>query len=388
VKKTADVIVVGLGVDGASAAYQIAKRGADVIGIEQHWPAHDRGSSHGESRITRFACGEGSIYAPLSFRSRRVWEDLEELFNIRRELYRPTGGLMIGLNEKNGTFHGKKDFVGDSVKWAKRYNVRHRIHSWNDIRSVFPLIHARMDEYGYFEPDAGVLFPEKCVRALHLASQAAGAKLYFGTRVMDIREEEGRVIVTTDEGEFSAAKCIIAAGAFVKCFVPEIHRKIFKIVRQIMFWYKPKRHPKRFIADRFPVFIWERLGFYGIPDLGNGLVKVALGERFVETDPAHVNRDVSEEEYQEMEQVLRMSIPDLLGQRVKAATCMYTQTPDKDFVIDHHPDMENVLIVSACSGHGFKHAPAVGDIAARIVLGEDGEFNLEKFSFDRFKEIQ
>lgn len=379
--------MIGLGAHGSAALYQLAKRGVDVIGVDQFPQAHVHGSSHGESRITRLAIGEGAVYTPFALRSHEIWQELEKLLRLKDKLYLKTGGLMIGVSGGASTFHGKNDFVGTTIRAAKQYSIRHRILSVEDIRSEFPLFRVADDEIGYYEYDAGVLFPERCVQANHDAANHFGAIRRIGTQALGLRQKGDSVVLSTLEGEITAGQCIISAGAWIHRFLPEAYRRHFRILRQVLYWFLPRAYQEQFRIGRFPIYIWEREGIYGFPDLGSGFVKVAHGDQGRETDPADVERNVSPEELHAMERVLERTIPSLPGLAIEAVTCLYTQTPDGDFVIDWHPEMENVLILSPCSGHGFKHSAAVGELAAKLVLKESHGYDLTSFSLSRFERI-
>lgn len=383
-KQNADIVVLGLGAHGSAALYQLAKRGVDVIGVDQFPPAHVYGSSHGESRITRLAIGEGAIYTPFALRSHEIWPELEELLCLKEKLYLKTGGLMIGVSGGVSAFHGKKDFVGTTIRAAEQYGIRHRLLSAENIRMEFPLFRVADNEIGYYEYDAGVLFPERCVQANHDVADYFGAIRFTDVQTFGLQQKGDVVVLSTSEGEIATKQCIVAVGSWVHMFLPEAYRKHFRILRQVLYWFLPKTDEEKFRIGRFPVYIWEREGIYGFPDLGSGLVKVAPGDQGVETDPAHVERDVSAKEFLEMETVLKRTIPSLPGSVAKAVTCLYTQTTDGDFVIDWHPEMENVLILSPCSGHGFKHSAAVGELAAKLVLKESHGYDLTGFSLSRF----
>ncbi len=379
---TTDVIVIGLGAHGSAAVCQLALRGVHVVGIDQFAPRHTFGSSHGASRITRLAIGEGSAYTPFAMRSHEIWRELEALLDHKFELYRPTGGLIIGDTESNRTFHGKKGFVATTIKVAQQFGIAHRILTADRIRKEFPLFRVADDEIGYYENDAGVLFAEQCLSAHWHMAQREGAWLQFGTKVENISTSGREVVVSTSRDEFRAPECIIASGAWVRDFLPDPQKKHFSVTRQLVFWFRPGGD-----FTKLPVYIWERPGIYGFPESVDGMVKVAIDDRTTETTADTVDRRVSLAEYQEMEARLKDTAPALLGERVKAATCKYTQTPDRDFVIDRHPEMENVLIVSACSGHGFKHSAAIGELAAKLVLDEPHSYDLSAFKLSRFDTV-
>ncbi len=389
-KKTADVIIVGSsGAHGSAALYQAALMGGGVIGIDQHPPGHRHGSSHGQSRITRLATAEGTEFTWLARRSLDNWKALEEKLDLHRKLYLPNGALMIGQQKNTTSFHGKQDFVKRTVRVATKNDVPHLIYSADDLREKYPLFKVQDDEYAYFEPTGGVLFPEACIAANHRAAVEYGATIYTDTTVNEIEDANGTVIVRTSAGDMHAKKCIVAVGPYIHNFLPRKYHKYFNVTRQVMFWFKPNSSEFMFRPEHFPVFIWERHGIYGFPDLGTGMMKVASGDKGFEVPMKSARQPdpfLLKGEMENMHRTLLDCIPAAAGSSWTYDTCLYTNTPDDGFVIDRHPDMYNVTLVSACSGHAFKHSAAIGEIAARIALNNWGnddpdlsEFNLTRF---------
>lgn len=382
-QKTADIAVVGLGAHGTAALYQAAKRGARVIGFERKWPAHEGGSSHGESRITRLATGEGHDYYHFAKRSLQIWRELEETCELKTPLYLRTGGLVIGQENDQSLFHGRSDFVSNTIDVAQLHGIEHEIMGAHDIRERFPEFNVRDGEFGYYEKTAGIVFPDKCIAMQSLEARRLGATEYCGADVYRIRQKNGDVQLTTSHGTFSVGQCIVAAGAWVKNFLPAEYHRYFKVHRQLLYWFDAARQTQ-FDPSNFPVFIWGRHQIYGFPSLG-GLVKIGTGVHGEESNPDHVNRIVWAEEREAMKQTVIQALPSLSSKIMRSMTCLYTVTPDNDFVIDRHPEMDRVLIVSACSGHGFKHSAAVGEYAARIVSNEPMH-ELNRFALSRFSQ--
>lgn len=379
-----DLIVIGLGAAGSATIYQAAKRGIKVLGIEQFNTCHPFGSSHGESRITRLAIGEGENYTPLAIRSHEIWRELEARFGIGGELLLQTGGLVIGNTTGGASFHGNADFLGTTIKAARLHNIRHMRLTASEIRKRFPPLQVTDGEEAYYEHEAGILFPEKCVRANLLAAHKLGAHITSNCKVLDIDFDNVGITLETSMGFVSAEKIVVTAGAWVSSFLPESHKKYFKPTRQTVHLFNSVVKNEMFTAGQFPVFIWINNGMYGFPDFGNGTVKIAEGNYASECDPSNVDRRISSLEITEINKKISRLIPALHGGYVGGMTCMYTVTPDEGFVLDYHPESKNVLIVSACSGHGFKHSAAVGELATQIILGEPHSHNLTSFSFERF----
>jgi sarcosine oxidase len=385
-----DAIVVGLGAMGSAAVYQLAKRGAKVLGIDRFRPPHDLGSSHGETRITRQAIGEGEEYVPLAVRSYEIWREIEAETGLNTgALLTVTGGLIIASGSGTGSLHGSGNFIGQTIACAQKFGIRHTLLNADDIRQNFPQFNLMGDETGYFENEAGFLRPENCVQAQLELAQKYGAEIHFDERVLSCAENE----VVTEKGKYSGGTSIISAGPWVNEFVGEEFRKLFKIHRQVLYWFELKEHAENYLLGNFPIFIWQFrrraddfiYGFPGTSGLAGGL-KLATEQHVQTADPDTADNWVSEEETEKMyREYVAPHLPGLGRRCVKAAACLYTVTPDNGFIIDRHPRNENTLIASPCSGHGFKHSAAVGEILAELAIDGKTKFDIGKFSFDRFR---
>ena len=385
----ADIVVVGLGAVGSAALYQSAKLGARVAGIDRFSPPHDQGSSHGETRITRQAIGEGREFVPLVLRSNAIWEELEAATG--RSLMTRNGGLVLATSGLIGSHHGSSSFLKDTIDAANEFGIAHERLSADDIRHRFPQFHLTANEEGYFEPGAGFLRPEACVETQIEQARRLGAQVFTAETVLGISPAHGSVTVKTDKREFAAAKVILTAGPWIAQFLPTELRQHFRVYRQTLCWFDLARNPERFLPEHFPVFIWiTGTGvddmLYGFPaiDGPSGGLKVAT-ERYEDTvEPDNVPRDVSEDSVREMyENYIATRFPDVGNKCLRTATCLYTVTPDAKFVIDYTDASRNVLFASACSGHGFKHSPAVGEALAQLALGLPAAADLSAFALER-----
>jgi sarcosine oxidase len=383
----ADVIVIGLGAFGSATAYQLAKAGARVIGIDQFTPPHDRGSSHGATRITRLAVGEGDVYVPLVRRSNEIWQELEAASGS--QLYLRTGGLIMGPQDGNVRHHGKPDFVRRTVEAAVRYGIPHELLDASEVRARFPQFMTRGDELAYFEPDSGVLKPELCVQTQLKQAAALGATLRYGEAVTSMSSTAGGVTVKTVNGTCSAAKVIVTAGPWVPGMVGGRFATHLRVMRQVLYWYETKE-PALYASPSCPVFIWmhgsgDEDYMYGFPmvDSHPG-VKVATEQYQVTTDPDETDRQVSDVEKQRMFELnVSGRLRSVTSRCVHAASCLYTVSTDSGFIVDAHPEVEHVTVVSACSGHGFKHSAALGEHLARQATSQATE-GLAPFSLARF----
>jgi sarcosine oxidase len=386
-----DLIVVGLGAAGAATAYQAAKRGANVLGIDQYSPPHALGSSHGETRITRVAIGEGEQYVPLVRRSHQIWRDIEALTGD--ELLVVTGGLIISSPARKATTH-VPNFFEKTLAAARRFSIEHELLDAAEVRATFPQFNVSDNEVGYYEPGAGYLRPEACIGAqLTLAAQH-GASLRRNERVLDLVEEGGLVRVRTDAAEYSARKLVVAAGAWLPEFLSADLARHFSVTRQVLYWFEVEAPIRDYEAPAFPVWIWELQDashvIYGFPavDGAAGGIKIATEQYAATTTPAGVSREVTAEEKDAMYRDLVLPNLPWVGSRcIKALPCLYTATPDFHFVVDRHPRFEHVILASPCSGHGFKHSAAVGEAVAELALygrstADLGPFALARFSKD------
>ena len=246
-----DVIVIGLGATGSAAAYQLAKRGRRVLGLDRHAPPHEFGSSHGDTRITRRAIGEGAHYSPLAMRSHEIW----------RELERETGAALLdacGLLVLSGSgataFTHVPGFFANTIAAAERFGIAHEMLDAAAIRARFPAFGVRDDERAYFEPDAGFLRPEACVRANLQIAQRGGAALHMSETARSFAAAPGDVTVTTDRATYHAGTLILAAGPWLPGLVDASLARYFSIHRQALFWFDVDGPIARFERGRFPAF--------------------------------------------------------------------------------------------------------------------------------------
>ena len=386
-ERVADVVVVGLGVAGSAVLRHLARQGASAIGIDRLHPPHDRGSSHGATRITRLAIGEGHEYVPLVQRSHALWRELEA--ETGAALMQTTGGLVLATPESDsGHFHGRPGFFERTVDAAERFGIAHEKLDAAEIAQRWPALQPRGDERGYFEPAAGFLRPEACVQAQLDAAVRDGATLRLDEAVHRIDVSAGRPVVVTDRGTIPAGHVVVAAGAWLPTLLPARDAAPFKVRRQVLHWFRTDS-PALYAPDRMPVFIWMHgargEAFYGMPmaDAHAG-VKIATEQTLATTSADAVERAVTAAEIAAMfETHVRGRLRGLRPTTVHDATCLYTSLPEGRFVVDRHPTLDGVTVVSACSGHGFKHAPAIGEAVADTLLGRPPRVDLAPFAWAR-----
>jgi sarcosine oxidase len=383
-----DVIVVGLGAMGAAALYQLAKDGAKAVGIDRYVPPHVQGSSHGDTRVTRLAVGEGPAYIPLVRRSHLIWRELEA--QSGEDLFEQCGVLVMTSSGAPTLHHGVADFTARTTELARQHGIAHEVLTASQIRMRFPQFGPiRDDAIGYFEPEGGFVRPERCIAAQLNAARELGAVLVTDATVRSIRSEGATVRIKAGERAFVADKVIVCAGMWSASLLGEPFSTLLKVCRQKLFWFKLEA-PSIFPEDS-PSFILthgpsETDACYGFPPIpGEGSMKIATEQYSGLHSLDALDRNVSEAEAEEMfrSHVLGQ-IAGVTSDLVKASVCAYTVTPDHNFIIDEHPTLANVTVVSACSGHGFKHSAAIGEAVAQRCLRGQSQIDLSAFSLRRF----
>ncbi len=311
---TTDVIVLGLGAMGSAAVYQLARRGVRVVGIEQYTPAHDRGSSHGRSRIIREAYFEHPDYVPLIQRAYELWRGLEQEAGVR--LLVMTGGLMIG--PPDGVL------VQGSLTSARTHHLPYELIGAADIQARFPPFRVESPTVAVQEPNAGVLFPEACVRAHLTGASNAGATLRFEEAVQRWTVRGDQVEVATSKSTYTAQRLIVTAGPWAPLMLKELGLPL-QVERNVMYWFQPRGTADPFSPERFPIYIYEytkNAFFYGFPAFSDGSVKVAHHHSGESCTPDTIRRRVTLDEVARMRSLLAALLPDATGDLVQTATCM------------------------------------------------------------------
>lgn len=352
-----DCAVVGLGAMGSATLWRLAARGARVVGVDRWAPPHDRGSSHGESRIIRTAYHEDPAYVPLVQRSFELWRELEASTGI--SLLRMTGIAVIGAPES--------EVVAGALLSARTHGLPHSVLDAATASQRFPYHRIDAGEVAVYEPGGGVLDAEGGVAAMLRRAGELGASIATGCAVRRVEVRDGVVrLVLHDGGVLQAARAVVCAGPWLGSLVPDLPVPLW-VERQVSAWF-PVSHGT-FPRDAFPVFIRQlpsgRL-VYGLPGRDGASVKLAVHHEGARVDPDAVPREVTAADLAPLVELVALHMRGLQPQPVRAITCMYTNTPDGNFVVQPLPDSPQVIVVSACSGHGYKFAPAIGDAAANL----------------------
>lgn len=372
---TFDAVVVGLGASGSAALYQLARRGQQVLGIEQFSPGHDRGSSHGHTRIIRFGYFEHPSYVPLARLAHGMWREIEKA--ARRPLLTTTGILEIGRPDSG--------LVAGTLASSRQHDLPHEVLDAERLMRRYPAFRLPQDFIGVLQPDAGVLEVEPAIHAQLELAKAHGAQIRSNSRVTTIEPRGSGVRIVTAEGDvFDAASAIVAAGPWLAKLLPD-SRLPLRVTRQAVLWVTPE-DPEIFAPGRFPIFMIESANgiHYGFPLHGDDGLKIAKHHHVEQAaDPDDHARIVSEEDENIIRETIREFLPAADAPRKTASTCLYTMTPDGDFIIDRLPGSPQIIIASPCSGHGFKFAPAIGAILADLTRGETSH-DISRFALRRF----
>jgi sarcosine oxidase len=372
-----DVVVCGLGAMGTAAAQHLARRGKRVLGIERYAPGHDRGSSHGRTRIIRLGYFEHPSYVPLLRHAYGLWRDLERAAG--RELLHVTGIAEIG--PPSGVL------VKGTLASARIHDLPHEVIPAPELMRRFPAFRVPPDYVAVLQPDGGMLEAEGAVAAQLALATAAGAHIRNGERVRALEPHPNYVRIVTDRGNIDAGAAIVTVGPWLPSFLPALGAPL-RVTREVMTWFAPA-DAQPFSPGRTPVFIIEsRHGMhYGIPpraDLHAG-IKIAKHHHRNETvDPDAYDRTVSADDESLIRAALAEHIPAANGRVLAAKTCLYTMTPDGDFLIDRLPGAANIIVASPCSGHGFKFAPVIGEIVADLATTGATPHDIAGFSLRRF----
>ena len=365
-----DVAVIGAGVFGAWSAYFLQKSGARVVLLDAYGPANSRASSGGESRIIRMGYGSDEIYTRWSLRALPLWK---ELFaeSRRPELFHKTGVLWIAPQNYQ--------YALDSLATLQKNNIPCEKLSLDDLRRRYPQISFDDDAWGILEPDSGVLMARRAVQAVVNRATAIGAD-YRSVAVANPSAQRKLDALTTTKGEkISAASFVFACGSWLPKIFPEVLGSRLFVTRQEILFFGVPAGDKAFTHPAMPTWLYLRDEFYGMPDIESRGFKVADDHHGPRVDPDTQSRIASPEAAEAARQFVARRFPALKNAPiVETRVCQYENTSNGDFLIDRHPQLENVWLVGGGSGHGFKHGPSVGEyVASQVMQTADARANLE-----------
>jgi sarcosine oxidase len=372
-----DVIVVGTGGVGSAAVYHLAQRGLRVLGVDRFSPPHDRGSSHGQTRIIRQAYFEHPDYVPLAIESYSLWAALE--LATGRKLYHETGLVEVG--PPDGVV------VPGVLRAAEEHGLCVHEMSGADIVRRWPGLAVSGDLTGVFEPRAGFLLVEDCIAAHLEAARSLGAVVQTDSPIEHWTSDGGGVSIETAAERHTADSLIITAGAWAGRVLTDLEIDL-TVRRKALLWYATTNAATYSSDNSFPAYLFEPpYGiFYGFPQIDARGVKVAEHSGgSVVADPLNVNRDVLSTDRAPVEQFLADHFPCVTHNLTDSTICMYTMSPDEHFILDRHPQHENVHFAAGLSGHGFKFTPVLGKALADLASEGQTGLPVEFLRLGRFR---
>ena len=372
-----DAIVVGAGAMGSAAAYYLARRGKRVLCLERFGIPHSMGSSHGHTRIIRLAYYEHPSYVMLLRRAYELWREIQE--TAREQLLHITGSIDAGPAD-SWVFKG-------SWESCKLHDLPHEVVTGAELRRRHPGYHLPPEHLALIQPEGGFLIPERCIVSYVVAAQELGAEFHAREKVLEWEPLDGGVRVRTEHDTYEADRLVVTAGAWNGGLV-DVLDGLAVPERQVLAWLQPTR-PEYFRLDAFPVFnlLVDEGRFYGFPVFGVPGFKFGKYHHLEENvDPDEVDREVHDYDERLLRQFAERYFPDGCGPTMDLQTCMFTNTEDNHFVIDVHPEYEQVSFASPCSGHGFKFASVVGEIMADLAEKGMTRHDISLFRLERLRQ--
>ncbi len=366
-----DVIVIGLGVVGSAAAYQLARSGVGVVGLEQFHPNHTFGSSHGESRIIRYAY-DTPLYIQWVREAYLAWAAMEQ--DSERRLLHITGGYDFG-NESIPTYAATRAAMSAE-------GVPFEVLTAEEVARRVPQFRPPPTMETLYQAETGVLIASECVHALAKMAARHGAALHYDTQVTRILPGADHVRVETTGGAFEAGSVIMAAGAWMSGLLRGLDLALpFQPTREQVVYFDTRAGYR---LGELPVFIGHDGFFYGLPDVRGSGMKVGVHCNHEDTDPDAVKRSGDPAYAERVAAFVRAYLPAVDTSVKEMRVCLYTMTPDSHFLLDRHPAYPNVILASPCSGHGFKFGILSGKVAAQLARGETPTLPIDALSVRRF----
>jgi N-methyl-L-tryptophan oxidase len=372
-----DVAIIGAGTMGMAAGAFLAKQKVKTLLIDAFDPPHNHGSHHGDTRLIRHAYGEGRQYVTLVKRAQQLWGDLEKESGYK--IFEKTGVLGLGPSDS--------PFLHETIEAAKKYELPLQVLNANEIKEKWPGISIPDNYIGCFEGESGLLYSEKAIQAYKELAIRNGAQLVTNTPVqqVDMNSEDAVKIVTADN-IFWAKKVIVTVGAWAAKLLPELKLPI-QPVRKVVGWfdtpegiYDSANFPSFYVDDKDKMF-------YGFPSLNGSGLKIGRTDGGQEIDPDQQTQNFGQYETDEgdLRHFLESYMPEANGTLKEGKTCLYTMSSDHDFIIDHHPENNNIIIACGFSGHGFKFGSVMGEVLSQLAVNGHSEFDISIFSLSRFR---
>jgi sarcosine oxidase len=367
-----DVVVVGIGGMGSAAVYHLARRGRRVLGLERFDVLHELGSSHGYTRIIRLAYFEHSDYVPLLRRAYELWRELET----------EAGEQLLHIT---GIIEGGERILEGVLRSCADHGLPHEVLTGDQVAARFPAFRLPAGMEVVHQADGGFVVPERCIVSHVEGALARGAEIRARERVLEWDATPSGVRIRTDRGTVEAERLVVTAGAWSDD-VARLPAGSVRAVRQVLAWFQPTR-PELFTPERMPVFnlILDDDHFYGFPSFVIPGVKLGRYERDGESgNPDGISREPRVDDETRLRELAGRYLPEGTGPTVALKTCLFELSPDEHFLIDRHPESENVVVGAGFSGHGFKFCSVVGEILADLVTGGSTKHDIDLFRLDRF----
>lgn len=368
-----ETIVVGAGGVGSAAMRELARRGQKVLGIDRFAPPHDRGSTHGETRIIRQAYFEHPDYVPLLWRTYDHWAELEKASGAK--LFTQCG--LVEAGPADG------EVVAGVLRAAEEHSLEVEQLTASELTNRWPALRLPDNLSAVFEPTAGYLLVDRCVETLLDDAKQHGAELLTNCEVTGWSASDKGVDVTTNRGKFTAGALVITAGAWAAQLLGELGVPL-TVVRKSLFWYSAAGVER---AAELPAFLYE-LDYgvpYGFPPVDGQRMKVAVHDGGVPVDdPLEEAHSIDAHELEVTQRFLAEYVAGAGREPLHTGTCLYTMTPDSHFVVDRHPEHANVVFAAGLSGHGYKFAPVLGEALADLVTTGETELPIEFLGLQRF----
>lgn len=363
---------------GAAAACELAGEGVSVTLIDQCALPNPRAASVDHSKVFRFAYPD-PFYIRLAMDSLKRWRALEEQAGTR--LLTQTGALLIGKR--------RPSFETECYEAMRNSGCQAEMLDRERIATSFPQFNTRAFEYGVFDPSGAITHAEIALRALIELARRRGVTILENARVIDVRNIASRIVVACDSaGDIECERAMIASGPWSRKLLPFLADKL-TTTRQELVYFEPAPEVSRsFEPSAFPIFLELESGFYGFPIHHDGSMKIANHLKGATVDPDALPDEVDESFIGSCRTFFNEFIPALADARVRETrVCIYNNTPDDDFIIDWHPTLEGVLVVTGFSGHGFKFGPAIGRIAADLLYSANSSYDIRRFQLQRFSAL-
>lgn len=370
-----DVIVAGVGGMGSATCRQIAARGAKVLGLERFDIPHAFGSSHGLNRIIRMAYFEHPDYVPLLRRAYRLWRETEQCAG--EQLLYVTGSFDIGRPDSR--------VVAGSLEACRMHGLEHEVLSADEVTRRFPGYRLPASHVGVLQPDGGFVASERAIVANVNLAMADGAEIRGREPILSYAPAAGGVEVVTTKGRYRARRLVLSTGAWIGDHVPALAANAIP-ERQVLAWIQPKV-PAHYGLDRFPVSnaLFDEGHAYQFPIWGVPGLKIGLYHHLKETGHADaLSREPTAADEAILREIVHRYFPDADGPTLSLRACVFTNTPDEHFVVDHLPSAPEIVVASPCSGHGFKFASVMGEILADLALDGGTRHDISLFRLNRF----